>query len=90
MSPGIEALLGGAKRAADEIGFDLGWHATGGVSDGNNLAAAGLPNLDNLGVHGGNIHSDSEFMYPASLRPALPLPGFSCSMIAAGQLEVPR
>ncbi len=90
MSPGIKALLGGTKRAADAIGFNLDWHATGGVSDGNNLAAAGLPNLDNLGVHGGNIHSDSEFLYPASLATRSDLSGLLLLMIASGELEVPR
>ena len=90
MSSGIEALLGGAKRAAAAVGFNLDWHATGGVSDGNNLAAAGLPNLDNLGVHGGNIHSDSEFMYPASLATRSALAGLLLLMIASGELEVPQ
>ena len=41
--------------------------ATGGCCDGNNLAAAGLPNIDTLGVQGGNIHSAQEYMRLASL-----------------------
>ena len=40
---------------------------SGGVSDGNRLAAAGLPTLDTLGVRGGNIHSDEEFILLDSL-----------------------
>ena len=40
---------------------------TGGCCDGNNLAASGLPNIDTLGVQGGNIHSDKEYMRLASL-----------------------
>lgn len=35
---------------------------TGGASDGNNLAAAGLPNLDGLGPIGDRLHSAEEFV----------------------------
>jgi glutamate carboxypeptidase len=31
------------------------------VCEGNNLAAAGCPNIDTLGPCGGAIHSDQEF-----------------------------
>lgn len=44
-----------------------GKQASGGASDGNLLAQYGLPHLDGIGVHGGNIHSDSEFVIPASI-----------------------
>lgn len=90
LTPGIQALLDAAKDSAAIMGFDLRWAPTGGVSDGNNLAAAGLPNLDNLGVHGGNIHSDSEFVYPESLSSRAGLAGLLLLMIASGELEVPR
>lgn len=90
LTPGIQALLDAAKQSAAAIGFDLHWAPTGGVSDGNNLAAAGLPNLDNLGVHGGNIHSDAEFVYPDSLASRAGLAGLLLLMIASGALEVPR
>ncbi len=33
---------------------------TGGCCDGNDLAAAGLPNLDTLGIRGSGIHSSNE------------------------------
>lgn len=55
-----------AKQAAG-IGINLQWQATGGCCDGNNLAAAGLPNIDTLGVRGGAIHSDKEFVVVNSL-----------------------
>ncbi|WP_317930321.1 hydrolase [Halioxenophilus sp. WMMB6] len=41
--------------------------ATGGCCDGNNLAAAGLANIDTLGVRGGQIHTHQEFMLVDSL-----------------------
>ncbi len=90
LTEAITALLETAREAARSLNFDLGWRPTGGVSDGNNLAAAGLPNLDNLGVHGGNIHSDSEFMYPRSLETRSALAGLMVLSIASGALEVPQ
>jgi glutamate carboxypeptidase len=50
-----------------ELGLELGWEPSGGVSDGNKLAAAGLPNVDTLGARGGNIHSGEEFLRLDSL-----------------------
>jgi len=49
------------------LGQPIAWRASGGVCEGNNLHAAGLPNVDTLGVRGGNSHSPQEFMVPASL-----------------------
>jgi len=43
------------------LGLDLRFQASGGVCEGNNLAAAGCPNIDTLGPCGGNLHSDQEF-----------------------------
>lgn len=63
-----EAILFDQIRAlAAENGEVLQWKNTGGASDGNNLAAAGLPNIDTLGPCGGNLHNDREFVELASL-----------------------
>jgi glutamate carboxypeptidase len=40
---------------------------SGGVCDGNNLAAHGLPVVDTMGVRGGAIHSDREYLLTDSL-----------------------
>lgn len=48
------------------IGHDLHWAPSGGVCEGNNLYAHGVPNIDTLGVRGGAIHSEDEFAVPAS------------------------
>jgi len=48
-------------RAGAALGLDLQFRASGGVCEGNNLAAAGCPNIDTLGPCGGNLHSDQEF-----------------------------
>ena len=55
------------KECGDELGLSINMQATGGCCDGNNLAAAGLPNIDTLGVRGGEIHTEKEFMLIESL-----------------------
>ena len=49
------------------LGLNIEWHPGGGVCDGNNLAAAGLPTIDTLGVRGGYIHSEREYILLDSL-----------------------
>ena len=51
------------------LGMDISVKATGGCCDGNNLAAAGIPNIDTLGVQGGAIHSAQEYLLIDSLVP---------------------
>ena len=55
------------KLCGRELGLELGFRRTGGCCDGNNLLAAGLVNIDTLGVQGGDIHSDKEYMLVDSL-----------------------
>ena len=50
------------------IGLPIGWRDTGGVCDGNNLAATGLAVVDTLGPRGGAIHSADEFLCADSLE----------------------
>ena len=61
------ALFELVRGCGGELGLDLRWRATGGVCDGNNLAAAGLPVVDTMGVRGGAIHSADEFLCADSL-----------------------
>jgi glutamate carboxypeptidase len=49
------------------LGLAIGWRDTGGVCDGNNLAATGLAVVDTLGPRGGAIHSADEFLCVDSL-----------------------
>ncbi|MGJ8667869.1 MAG: hydrolase [Oceanococcus sp.] len=58
-----------ARDCGQKLGFGLAWHATGGCCDGNNLAAFGVPNIDTLGVQGGKIHSEEEYMDVRSFVP---------------------
>ncbi|HJS12311.1 hydrolase [Sphingopyxis sp.] len=49
------------------LGLKIGWNATGGVCDGNNIAACGVPVVDTMGPRGGAIHSSDEFLIVDSL-----------------------
>lgn len=55
--PGQHRLL---ELGADLLGNPVPVTDTGGCCDGNDLAAAGLPNLDTLGILGSGIHSSDE------------------------------
>lgn len=55
------------QHCGQDLGLDLTWKATGGVCDGNNIAAAGVPVIDTMGPRGGAIHSADEFLIVDSL-----------------------
>lgn len=54
-------MVSWTRQAGAAIGLDLAFRPSGGVCEGNNLAAAGCPNIDTLGPCGGGLHSDEEF-----------------------------
>jgi len=56
-----EPLFKKAESIAHEMKIPFKLHASGGVCDGNILAAAGLPVIDTLGVVGGAIHTPQEY-----------------------------
>jgi glutamate carboxypeptidase len=62
-----EKLFNLVKECGKELNMDINWKSAGGVCDGNNLASCGLPVVDTLGVRGGCIHSDKEFVHLNSL-----------------------
>ena len=70
-----------------DLGINLKWQSTRGCCDGNNLAAAGLPNVDNLGVHGGEIHTKNEFVYLDSLTQRAKLSALFLMKLASGQIR---
>ena len=59
-TPEIAALFAHARVLAAEIGYDLREGAVGGGSDGNFIAALGVPVLDGLGVDGAGAHAEHE------------------------------
>ncbi len=67
LSPTNLRLFELVRECGQHLDLDLHWLPTGGCCDGNNLAAAGLPNIDTLGVQGGKIHSSDEYCLVSSL-----------------------
>jgi glutamate carboxypeptidase len=67
MDPRAERLFNIVEDAGRVLGLSLTRHDSGGVCDGNNLAAVGVAVVDTLGVRGGNIHSDQEYVIIESL-----------------------
>ena len=63
----LDLLLADVADAARQVDLVIEAEDTGGCCDGNDLAAAGLPNVDSLGIMGGGIHSTAEFADAASL-----------------------
>ncbi|MFL6215758.1 MAG: M20 family metallopeptidase [Blastocatellia bacterium] len=59
-TPEIAALFAQARVLAAGIGYDLREGAVGGGSDGNFIAALGVPVLDGLGVDGAGAHAEHE------------------------------
>jgi glutamate carboxypeptidase len=67
LTPATEQLALQARAAAEALGQKLPFGKTGGVCDGNNLQDAGLPTIDTLGVRGGGLHTQQEWIEVASL-----------------------
>lgn len=76
-------LLHDCGQALD---IPIEWQPTGGCSDGNNLSAAGLANLDTLGVRGGAIHSSQEYIKLDSLTERAQLVALLLMRLGAGEL----
>ncbi|MET1756306.1 hydrolase [Novosphingobium sp. RD2P27] len=62
-----DRLFSLVSQAGADLGETIGWEDTGGVCDGNNIAAHGVPVIDTMGACGGAIHSPDEFMMASSL-----------------------
>ena len=72
------------KACGAELGQQIGWKSTGGVCDGNNIAATGVPVVDTMGVRGGAIHSADEFMIVPSLRERAALSALVLAKLSTG------
>src|SRR5690606_19789356 len=59
---GSFAAYAGLAAAGSAIGYEIGYTTTGGASDGNLTAAAGIPTLDGMGPAGQRAHSDEEYI----------------------------
>ena len=86
LSEGAEKLFGLVKRSGADLGLDIGWRATGGVCDGNNIADCGIPVVDTMGVRGDAIHSADEILIVDSLAERARLSALTVLRLAEGAL----
>ena len=73
------------KRSGADLGQDIEWRDSGGVCDGNNIAATGVPVVDTMGVRGGAIHSPDEYMIVESLIERAQLSALTILRLANGE-----
>jgi glutamate carboxypeptidase len=59
-TPAVIELFEKARAIASDLDFELGEAQVGGASDGNFLAAMGIPVLDGLGISGDGAHAVHE------------------------------
>ena len=83
MTPELEALFGIVQQAGADLGQTIGWKSTGGVCDGNNIAACGVPVIDTMGARGGSIHSMEEYLIVESLGERAALSALTILRLAA-------
>jgi len=82
-----DRLLSDVTETGKALGLSLTFRDTGGVCEGNNVFAAGTPNIDTLGVRGGRIHSSDEFMVTESLSERAGLAALILNRIADGRID---
>ena len=89
MTPKLKAFFEALKAVGAELGVAIDWKPTGGCCDGNNIAAAGIPVIDTLGVRGAHIHSAAEYAKLDSLVERAKLSALLLLKIAAGEIPNP-
>lgn len=81
-----EKLFELVRDCGADLGQSIAWKATGGVCDGNNIAACGIPVVDTMGVRGGAIHSDQEYLIVESLAERAALSALTLYRLANGAI----
>ncbi|HEX4125720.1 MAG TPA: hydrolase [Tepidisphaeraceae bacterium] len=76
------------EASAKELSIPFSTRPTGGVCDGNKLAAAGLPVVDTLGPVGGELHSPGEYVIIDSLVQRAQLAALTLAKLAEGNREL--
>jgi len=85
IDPAALSLFELVKRSGADLGQEIGWRDSGGVCDGNNIAACGVPVVDTMGARGGAIHSDREYLIVASLVERAQLSALTILRLAHGE-----
>lgn len=83
---GAARLFELVRATGADLGQSIGWRDTGGVCDGNNIAACGVPVVDTMGARGGAIHSMEEFLIVDSLAERAALSAVTMLRLANGAL----
>ncbi|MCU0949096.1 MAG: hydrolase [Porphyrobacter sp.] len=81
-----QALFDLVRQCGAELGQEIRWQASGGVCDGNNIAACGVPVVDTMGVRGGAIHSPQEYLIVPSLASRAALSARVIERLAEGAI----
>jgi glutamate carboxypeptidase len=84
LTPEAEALFNLVRQAGADLGQPIAWQPSGGVCDGNNIAACGVPVVDTIGVRGGKIHSMEEFLIIGSMPERAALSALTILRLAEG------
>jgi glutamate carboxypeptidase len=79
---GAARLFDLVHASGADLGLPIAWQHTGGVCDGNNIAACGVPVVDTMGARGGAIHSNDEYLIPDSLGERAALSALTIARIA--------
>ncbi|HLL30712.1 MAG TPA: hydrolase [Allosphingosinicella sp.] len=85
LDPAAEKLFALVSSCGADLGQAIGWRDSGGVCDGNNIAACGVPVVDTMGVRGGAIHSDAEYLIVESLAERAQLSALTILRLAQGE-----
>jgi glutamate carboxypeptidase len=80
-----EKLFQLVRDCGADLGQTIGWQDSGGVCDGNNIAACGVPVVDTMGVRGGAIHSGEEYLIVESLAERARLSALAILRLASGE-----
>ena len=83
---GAARLFDLVRGAGADLGQPIAWRDTGGVCDGNNIAACGVPVVDTMGARGGAIHSADEYLIVDSLAERAALSVVAMLRLAEGAL----
>lgn len=82
-----QALFDAVAGTGEALGLSIEFVDTGGVCEGNNIFAAGVPNVDTLGVRGGRIHSAEEFVDTDSFVERASLSALLLNRLVDGRID---
>lgn len=84
-----QLLFDQIRSCGKELGMEIEWEPSGGVCDGNLVAAQGIPVVDTLGGRGGCLHTPDEWLDPDSLMERAELTALFLRKLASGEIRCP-